>query len=206
MAGLNTGEIVSITFMGRLFGQRVMNVLHYRVTASSTDPTYEGAAYKLAAAMQVGTASPGLSMLAAQGPEYRLESIRCQLVHPVRERYVEYPVNNSGTNAGNCTSPNVSAVIIKKAAAITRHGLGTFHLPGIPETGYVAGALTGAYTTLMTTIAAKLLNDVTPVLEVLTVQPVLWTPADGIVYFPLVTAYVIPTLRIMRRRTVGLGI
>ena len=206
MAGLNVGDIVSVTYWGTLFAQRVMNVLHYRISVDSTAATYEEAAEDLAFSMISGASSPGLAMLDAQGAEYTCNEVRVQKVNGLRERYVPYLANLSGVHAGACTTPNVSAVIIKRSASVSRRGLGTFHLPGIPETGYVNGALTAGYTTLMNLIAARLLNPVTVVLETTVANPVLWTIGSDPVYYPLVTATTVPTLRIMRRRTVGLGI
>lgn len=206
MAGLNVGEIVSVTYWGTLFAQRVMNVLHYRVSISSTDPSYVGAAAKLAGAMYSGVQSPGLPMLDAQGPEYQLDEVRVQRLSPARERYVSSNAGLPGTYAGACTSPNVTAVLIKKSASVSRHGLGTFHLPGIPAAGYAAGYLTAPYQIKMNAIGARLVNPVQPVLEALVVNPVIWTPADGLVYYPITGTTLVTTLRIMRRRTVGLGI
>lgn len=206
MAGLVTGDIVSVTYWGTLFSQRVMNVLKYRIGADSTDPTYQGAAAKLAFAMYSGPTSPGLAMLSAQGPEYKLDEVRVQKINGGRERYVSSFADLPGTYAGNCTSPNVSAVLIKKSAAITRRGLGTFHLPGIPEQGYTGGYLTPAYQVKINQIGARLINVVTPILETMVAQPVIWTPADAQIYFPIISTTLITTLRIMRRRTVGLGI
>jgi hypothetical protein len=206
MAGLNVGDIVSVTYWGTLFSQRVMNVLHYRVTVDSTDPTYVGAAAALAFAMGSGAVSPGLAMLAAQGPQYTLDEIRVQKVNGLRERYVSASFGLPGTHADDVTSPNVSAVLLKKSASVSRRGLGTFHLPGIPETGYAAGYLTPAYQILINAIGARLLNPVTPVLEALVVQPVIWTPTGDPIYYPVIGTTLVTTLRIMRRRTVGLGI
>jgi hypothetical protein len=206
MAGLNVGDIVSVTFGGTLFSQRVMNVLHYRVSISSDSPSYVEASRRVAFAMQQGMVSPGLTMLAAQAPEYVLDWVRVQKVNAARERYVQYSVGNPGTYAGVCTSPNVSAVLLKKSESVSRRGLGTFHLPGLPQEGYVGGYLTPAYQEKMNAIGATLLNPVTPVNDAVTVQPVIWTPADGLVYYPITATTLITTLRIMRRRTVGLGI
>lgn len=206
MPGLDTGEIVSVTFWGTLFAQRVMNVLHYRVTTPSTTDSYEVAAKKVGDAMHTGVVTPGLTMLAAMGSEYTMNEVRVQRVHPTRGRYVSSNVDLPGTHAGDCTSPNVSAVIIKKSASVSRHGLGTFHLPGIPETGYSAGFLTPAYQLLIDAISATLVNPTTVVGDALVVAPVIWTPADGEVYYPIIGTTVVSTLRIMRRRTVGLGI
>jgi len=205
MAGLNTGDILQISFVGTLFSQRVLNVLHYRVTADSTSPSYVTAAGAVGFQMQSGVVTPGLAMLAAQGPEYNLDYIRVQKVNGTRLRYVDYAVNLPGTVAGNCTAPNIAATITKKTENGTRHGIGSLHLPGIPSNGYANGVLDATYKLLVDAISARLINPFTVQLETTQCQPILWSKSIDPVYHPLTNTVVQNTIRVMRRRTVGVG-
>lgn len=205
MAGLETGDILQCSFRGTLFGQRVLNVLHYRVYADSTTGNYVTACAGVGAALYSGVITPGLTMARAQAPEYNLDVIRVQKVNGARGRYVDTVINQPGLNAGSCTASNVAATITKRTDNGTRRGLGSLHLPGIPDTGYANGSLTAPYKLLIDAISACLLNPFVVTLETTGLTPVLWSNRSPTVYLPLTSTVTQTTLRTMRRRTVGVG-
>ncbi len=205
MPGLNTGDILQIQYRGTLFGQRVINSLHYRVYASSTTESYVQACIDVGFAMYNGVITPGLALADAQAPEYNLDAIRVQKVNGIRGRYVDYQVNQPGVHAGECTTANVAAVITKRTDTASRRGLGSIHIPGIPSVGYSGAKLTAAYKLKIDAVSARLINPFTVPAETTACQPILWAKLTDPVYRVLTGTFVQTTLRVMRRRTFGVG-
>jgi hypothetical protein len=101
----------------------------------------------------------------------------------------------------------VAAVITKRTAFAGRWAVGSFHLGGLPQNAYVNGTLEPTFKTSVGLVAAQLLEDITIAIVGGVYEPVIVHPVaahDGSTV--LRETDVQDTLRVMRRRTVGLGI
>lgn len=206
MPGLAVGDIITVTYNFDFLGQKMMNVLHYRNSATSTGENWPVLADAIGHAMVSGTLSPGLSLLACMGFNANLTTVRVQKVSPSRFRYVDRVEGLPGTYDGASSVPNIAACITKYSDSASRHGRGALHVAAIPDGVVDEGLFTGGYLTLLGTLASKLSNTVTVSGETVSLQPVIWEPVDGGVYYPLTQAVVRPEVRTMHRRTLGLGI
>jgi hypothetical protein len=206
MAGLNSSDIVEVKVIGTLFNQRTLNVFHYRIEADSGEPVYADAITAFANGFDAGTQSPVLAMLACQCPEYTLVGCSAQRVYPTRDRAYFSASGLPGTYAGECTQTNLAATIEKWSWTGGRHGIGSMHLPATPTEAQVAGSWVGPYLTLLASIAARLKLPYTPSEDPDCVaQPVIYNRINKSASLPLQGATVKPTIRVMRRRTVGVG-
>lgn len=211
MAGLlvDLGELWELRLKGRLNAQDIITVAHYRVTVI-TPPV---AVVALNAALQTQAKLAGgfgFQALPALPANYAGISVDCQRVFPLTERSA-----NSGSAwdvAGaspNADTSNVAQVITRRTARAGRSEISTGHLP-CPTTSdsIVGGELTPDQTTELTKwIACQSLPIVLGGIGV-TLEPVIWhrgIPIEGRYSSFITSAIVQPTVRVMRRRTVGIG-
>lgn len=202
-------SILEVGFEGTVNGQRTLTVLHYRVTTVSPDPSILGEQETFIAEVgPLGNFNIVAPYIACCGNNFTLNNVTAQFVSPTRTRRSSATFNTPGQVAEAVTAQNVSAVITKRTDLGGRKQIGGVHLPAVPPSRYVGGMLTAAHLTAMATLRAALLATVSPPIAGGSYKPCLWhkklpaQPASD-----LVTQLVSQeTLRIMRRRTVGLGI
>lgn len=206
MAGLNVGDVLQVVFESDVFSQRCLNVLHYRVTVASTSDDYAVAAMAVAQRFSSGVDNPGLPLVACFAENVTWVNTTVQRVYPTRNRKVTDAVGLPGTIAADCKASNVAGVITKYTDTATRRGIGALHVGGVPETAYQGGFVQGDYLDRLTALANTLDLTVIVTLETTTVQPVLWSPSTPSTTLRVTDAKPQTTLRVMRRRTVGLGI
>lgn len=206
MPGLNGNDIVEFRLAGTLFGQKVLNVFHYRVEFDSGLPTYAQAIKAAADGFGVGTNNPTLALLACACAAYTLDGIWAQRIYPTRDRGYYSAFALPGTNAGTCGSGNQSATIEKWSWVGTRHGIGATHVPGVPQESQVDGKWNNAYTTLLTALAGKIATPYSPPTDTACVMtPVILNRAAKAASVALNGTSVQSTVRVMRRRTIGVG-
>lgn len=206
MAGLNVGDVVALSYQGLILGQRTINTLHYVVQISSTNTSVLPALTSLASAFSTGAVSPTLPLLAAMPQNWTLTHIRAQRVSPTRSAFVDYADGRPGQLVTDAESTNVNATITKRTISGTRPGIGSFHAPAIPVDGFAFGLLTAAYKILTETYAIRFINVFIDPVDNTQLQPIVFHKAVPSASFPIVSITVQNTLRVMRRRTVGVGI
>lgn len=205
MAGLNSFDLVQTTFIGKLFEQEVLNVFYYRIGTPSTSSNYMVAIKNWAQYAGSGTTSMAPVLLACQAPEYTLMGIRAQRVWPTRDRYYYQVLDLPGTHADACTSPNQSAVIERYSAGGNRKSVGSTHIPGVPSTAMDEGRWTAGYRTLLQAVADRMLIDHITTLETTEGHLEITGKTSMGVTNPVVGSIVKDTVRVMRRRTIGVG-
>jgi len=147
--------------------------------------------------------------LACLPSQYELDSIRGQIIAPNRRVYSETLRGVPGTHLDTLETANLASVITLRTAFAGRNQVGNKHIGPIPSSGAVMtlGELTGAYKTLLTTLAGALMASIVPAGIAAVARPCIYHP-DGAV--PpntdwVESAIVGETVRVMRRRTVRLG-
>lgn len=204
--GLPVGTIWQVGIDTVVNGQRCMNILGYRCTAESTEADIAEETLNLAAAMNaVGGIIPKL--VACQSNDALITQVTAQAIRETRYARQVVDIGQAGGVAEDCTAQNLSAVIIKRTAFAGRWAVGSFHVPGLPVTAYVNGAIEPVYKASVVDLAAQLLVPVVIPIVGGTYEPVLIHPVGehgGSTF--LTSTEVQDELRVMRRRTVGLGI
>lgn len=199
------GDIVRVTIVGSLFQQTIMTVLDYKVTVSSLD-TIRVVANALDAQFDAANDLYD-SYRAVTPPEYTHTFTWIQTIRPVRYTKSIFAVDSPGTNATPTKVSNVAAVITKRSESATRRGLGSVHMPIAPTAGGVTnGQIVAPMKTLLNTLGDKIVLDRTVLAGLTTMVPVIVNSAFAfppIEYKDYITQ---ATSRVMRRRTVGLGI
>jgi hypothetical protein len=196
------GAIIAVTVETTLNGQTMLNVLHYVLGTVGT-------ADYIAALTALNTLLNGAggltdAMKACMSQDADFVSTMCQVVAPTRLVGVKAAVVKSGSVLATALPQNVSAVITKRTDQASRRGIGSFHLGAIASTqvdaGYLTGPLIGNLTTLGNVIRSTL------AVGTQSYTPCLWSPITPAETRILVSTTVQQTSRVMRRRTVGVGI
>lgn len=199
---INDGAFAQLALMGRVNGQRVMNVFHYRFNGSSiTDGEARLGVLIDAWDAPLGIAANFLEMLA---DSYLLETIRAQWILPIRYRYTDNGAfNQNGTIVADLLPQNTQATIEWRPDVGGSRVNGGTRVGGLPVTANLGGLWTGASRTASDIFAASFILPVT--LAEGELVPVVFNrlaPATSRV----ITDWVIKdSLRVLRRRTVGLG-
>lgn len=209
VAPIAAGDVVQVIIESQVLQQTMLNVLYYRAKAGVPGTEYFIILDELNTAI-AESQNAGIVpyMIPMMGPNAEVVRIQSQRVYPTRDLYLRTPVGVVGTQNDDCDASNLAAVIVKRGERTGRGKSGTFHLGGLPMTSYALGRMTAGSRTLLTALADKL-ND--PQLsaggESLFV-PGMFNPTMGAPnnFNEIVACDVQDTVRVMRRRTVGVGI
>lgn len=126
-----------------------------------------------------------------------------QWIYPTRyHRVIKAPSVLNGGLVDTCNAPNVAQVITRSGDIADRHGIGTTHVPGLGTGSYADGELLAGQKVLLDTLAGfmddKYRTD--------TMFPVLYNRTNPAQSRVITRAAAQSTVRVMRRRTVGVGI
>lgn len=203
------GSIILTTFRMTYCNQRLMNTFHWRLTANSGGLTVEGVANQLNA--YFGTATTGLYDLhcALRDVQCVLDDAQIQFIHPQRFVALGYVLNKPGTapvGEIGMEVPNVACVLTRRAVVGTRRGVSSLHIPiGLSAAQVDEGTIDPAAQTKIAAIGNSILNT-GAVGNGVSVEPVIYHRGAEPVYDVIGSFIVQDTLRVMRRRTVRVGI
>lgn len=206
-----SGDIIQVVYRTILFEQNILNVLHYRVSQPIGTPSYTEDLDFLTGLLEPGNPGTlGTAIRTALATNATILDITLQRIYPNRSFYLRTPLGLAGQSTlGEATAANVSAVVSKQSEAAGRGRTGSFHLGGVPAAGYTFGRLTAAFRADMVPVADALKADITdPGTEAVLMVPGMFglAPGQPDPFRRVVQTFTQDTLRIVRRRTVGVGI
>jgi len=205
---LALGDVVQVSLKGSLFGQRILNILHYSVSVVGTGTEYDQLS-RLSSDIALGAAATDIltPFLSAIAPQYTLEEIRCQRVYPTRTVYAKTSVTIFGAYATGTELTNVAVSLEKRTLAPGRMGIGRLQLAGIPTAVIDNGEVTAGYQAgELAALAAILIQTITTTGPVVTFSPCLFNPTAPVNKFePIFSIIPQSTIRVMRRRTLRIG-
>lgn len=199
---LSQGTIAEILVSGTCNGQIVMSLFHYRMTSGST--IADGAA-ALGTVMsdfntQVMTAYKNLMPENWEGLERSIQAIA-----PNRYRRIITSIAGQFGAGGTCNNQSAAGAITKYTDIATRAGLGTLHVPCIPDLQLQNGELAAGWIAAASTLAATMDNVLTST-PTASWSPVVYSrtsPATS----PIITGLVVQnSIRTARRRVLRRGI
>lgn len=204
------GDIFQVHAVGQAFNQRVMFTHNYRLTAVTAGTAETAARNSLLLGVSGGVLggdvleSPYLAMLP---PMYRLLYWECQVISPVRRTYQRLTRNQLGTHAAECLTVNHSLAISLRGETVGRKSHCTKHIGPTPETDAVMdnGIFAPDYIALGVLLKDSLISEVIDATIGATWTPIIYNPGDLINFTPALYGNVGSTVRVQRRRTVGLG-
>jgi hypothetical protein len=202
---INSGDIVQFTVWQRLFGQTVLNRMHYQVNG----PTQLNGPAELQ--IFLGNAAAGSNwpsiVRQRQSHDLKVEKFSAQKISTTRWAAEWAVANTEGGNAGASLPSNVNIVFQKHVPQASRRGLqGRMHVAGIPSDNFLGDNLTNAAYLVWNSTCITFLTQIAGGTGVF-YTPVIWSNAGGVRHVAELDKVSVSTeARIMRRRTVGLGI
>jgi len=140
---------------------------------------------------------------------WEVQGVKMQWIYPVR--YTATFTNDtagSGTIVDIPLPQNVASTMTKKAVIAGRSSIGSLHFAGLANESADNGFLTPARIVAMTSIGNDLIVplDTGVIPNTTLLRPVIYHKALPDLSQPFTDFIVQPTVRVMRRRTVGLGV
>lgn len=137
-----SNSIVEVSTIGRLAGQTVMLVRHFRFQG------FGGSAIDLPV-LQTNVVNAfndlgglGLTLTEAMSNDVTGLKLRIQVISPVRYAYYEVDLNPAvGQIASVSEPPGTSGAITLQADTTGRHSRGTMHMFGVPKANTVTGLI-----------------------------------------------------------------
>lgn len=208
---LPADALINVTYRGTLFGQRVMTTTSWRNLSPSGGASDFEQLQNIATFFATGG---GLSLLQAYleatSFDLNVDDVVVQEIYPTRSAMITQTIDEPGLIAQGALVPNVAAVIVRKTELAGRDQLSPLHIPGVPlGTNVVAGSWTDPYRGVLEVLGLASYSEKTvPVTGgSLTLNGVIINaPYDAGLFSRLRTHTVNLRARVMRRRTVGLGI
>lgn len=215
---VSQNSVCQLTYKGTLFNQVVMNTFHYRLEQSG-GIVADGAAF-LDDFFEVLNIPDGFNTLLMKTWSQAIVNVTVDMQWIDVDRFVkkEQVVVGAGNAAWVTAVTNLAATIELRGDMADKRGRGIKHLPGIGGTAVNAGKLEPAVVAAVRNFGEIAIIPV--VVAQRTMNPIIfgrarpgYTKPDGTVMPPLpksyrpITAFSVPdTVRVMRRRTVGVGI
>lgn len=196
------GSLLEATVKGSLAGQVTMSVFHYKLTNTFGVPDGEATINSFHTEWGGNFDFFGAYKECCSN-ELTFTELVYQWIYPIRYRRVTKPlVGQAGTIVETSEPPNVAQVVTKVGERAGRHYVGTVHIPGLPKANNGNGLLVEQQLTLLTTFGGL----VATAAQNGTLVPVIFNRSQPQDSPRIIDAFPQSTVRIMRRRTVGLGI
>jgi len=145
------GNVFELRLNYSVFGQKCVNVLHYKNTQDIPDPVTPNDLQERFLFLHAGPGDPSfateLSKLLAQN--VTITTIECQQIWPQRWRKSLKEIGLAGVRPFDCTAPNVQASAAKYGQLAERASIGGIHVGGVAASDYEFGEITNAHFTRM---------------------------------------------------------
>lgn len=200
-------DIIQLTVEGRKDGQAILNMFCYRVAAAPSSGTVSDNITALIAELwddPLGTwTGPWLNIMPS---DYTLRAIRGQRLAPTRSAYVEVLVQTTGLIEGNLMeTANLSWVFIKQSETAGRWAQSPTHMLMPSQDWFNNGELNNFGAAVRATFLALVPQIVAPG-DGGSYEPVIFNPGRQPNFVKITHVTSKQEVRVMRRRTVGLGI
>lgn len=210
MPNLEQGQIIALTCQYTVYGQRNLLTHHYFVNrtggfgdVSLSDAFSDWATWS--------STFGGLENVIVDvfGQDVSMNFAQFQIIYPTRYAYVRgVGFTGTGSVVGGTLPQNVAAVITLRSDLSGRNQISNKHIGGVPATFTENGEVTTDAIEDYQLVQAALLSTVNvgDAPDTFALIPVIYHKGGLTTSDTLVTGSVQNTIRVMRRRTVGLGI
>lgn len=205
---INVGDTVAVTLRGSLLTSQIMSTFWYRCTVGMPGLTLQADYDSIILELRAAGVGAGdwieTAYLQSLPSNYTLDYLRVQVIAPVRNAYAESLINSPGAVAHVNSVSNLAGVITKRTIFAGRKFVGSLHLP-ISQSFHSGGEVSGAGLTAMAAIRGK-------VQAILSIPgggsflPIIYHRVGAPNYTDISSAETQETVRVMRRRTLRIGI
>lgn len=198
------GQVYRTQLRGRLNGQRIISILDYRLEVVPA-PTVVTAVYTFMANLHVVAGGLKDKYKAPLPTNYILDEIGYQCIWPVRIVQNFTAVAEFGLS-GLADTSNVQQSIEKRGEKATRYAVGGMRPPvGTQATNFTAGLLSNGQKVVLQALADEIPNQLGDGVTTLTLRPIIYNRSFIPNYTYITECRIKDTVRVMRRRTVGVG-
>jgi len=205
---LPLNAVAQVVISSRLWGQRILNTFYYQFQGVP-DSAIDYRAYITALGDELNAPGDLAAKYYACVPHNQnVDFMTVQTVFPIRQRYVKLDINAVGDGAaGNSDTANLAWSMRRVSTTIGPRGVGRVQVP-VGTLYRLGGELNPAVgASERTNFGIQMLQETVTTTPPATWVPVLFGISGGVTNVsPLVECVPEQTLRVMRRRTVGLGI
>lgn len=212
-----SNSVVQLTVRSKLFNQTVINTFHWRWEVG-TVPITDGASALDDLEGELEANAWRDSYQAMLAPQCLNGVADLQWIHPTRYQKRSYVFFPAGSNPLDTTVTNLAAALEFRADIATRRAQSTKHIPSVGGLTTVGGLLNNGF--LGTMDDFRVVHMLPIALLAGTFRPIIYgrarpayTDSHGVVHpalpvstLPITTSESKDTVRVMRRRTVGVGI
>lgn len=205
---LSLGDIIQVSIASTYAEQRVLLVTTWRVNDLAAPGEYLVDMQSIANHFgSTAAGKPLVSYLAVLPTNLTVNFARAQRIYSPRSAFVDQTVDEPGTWAAVASTGNLAAAVTRKTSNAGRSQQSVSHIGPLPDSTYVAGSLTAPYFAALETFALEWLEEqVIPGGSGIELMPVVFHANEAVPNADdLVTSFINPRSRTMRRRTVGVG-
>lgn len=136
-----------------------------------------------------------------------IDEVRVQCIYPTRVAAAIYPTIDVGTFIDSADTGNQAATITRKGELANRKNIGSLHMVAPSGTGSIlGGTIQAAYRSALDLLAAEIKTAYSEAVFSSVWTPVLYSRTSPSLLTPIVDTAVQDTARVMRRRTLRVGI
>jgi len=207
MATAAVGDRILVTLKANLLAQVIMSTFVYRITSVTGTPNMHDVFDALDTKLKTaGNLVP--KFLASVTHDYILHEIWYQTIAP--GRFAKYPVIATGLIGGftgESQTANLAAVITRRGDLGNRHNISTLHVPiGTDDNSLEDGELAVDLQTVLAALAIQINSSITLSSPAVGLSPVINNGPNAADYSPITNTFVSQGVRVMRRRTLRVGI
>lgn len=207
---VGSNSLLEVALVSTYQGSTILNIIHYRLLTAAP-AVLDGDLVVDAAIAVLQTPAESLAKVFRDAANAAMELLhfRYQWIFPDRYSPVQVDDNcGAGQNANDGLPSNVAGVITKRSIFAGPHGHGSFHMSGLSAGDTNGALLAGPYKVLLSVIAARLDDSISlsALLSGASLVPVIHDRASPATSAQWGEASVQDTARVMRRRTLGVGI
>lgn len=208
VANVGLNDRFVLTYRATLFGQRIITTHHFRVSTQLDPPEYltwiQMAAASFGSQLELAGFWSGVRSL--QSSQVHYDAVRVQRISPTRDIYWQQTVDADGEAAEEAETANLAMSVERRCGVAGRHGVGRVQLAGFGVDNMVDGVWGAPFMSLVEAACQDQTDPVSIGLLGTQVRFLLFDPLDPTADDKDILQ-VIPysSVRVMRRRTVGLG-
>jgi len=202
------GDIVEVSWLQEMFSQVIMNIQHYRVVSSGSSSSDVADNQTFADHLAALTGGAELIGIWSDplGAEWILRDVRAQKIDPVRSAYANAAINQSGQGGAGADVTNTAVVVSKRGGSGTRRAQGSIHFAGWIPTFFTGGEIQAGVETWWASLQPLWAATQNVVTGSISLQPVIYNPGATPNFQTVAFWTLQDTVRVMRRRTVRVGI
>lgn len=199
------GGIIEIRLNMLMYGQQLLNVAHYRNGENAIPDAESVLLATLEEMFEQDAGSVITTYENSLSNEVTFNYADAQVIYPTRYSYVRYTITSNGGVAEKPVNVNVQGSFTKRGPLAGRGYTGRMEIPGLIAAREVNGLWDGTARAQLADIATAWLQPLTLGTFVAAGKPIIYRRANPAASNPWEKATVQQTVRVARRRTVGVG-